>query len=84
MMINSNETLEKTRDGLPLMAKSKRAEWSPYELMYRHNIVPPWEVQTGSRHIMLQSDLSAEVYKNLVMDYLEDLSCLRLRALEKH
>jgi len=33
---------------------------------------------------MLQSDLSAEVYKNLVMDYLEDLSCLRLRALEKH
>ena len=28
------------------------------------------------------NDLSAEVYKNLVMDYLEDLSCLRLRALE--
>ena len=33
---------------------------------------------------MLQSDLSAEVYKNLMMDDLEDLSCLRLRALEKH
>ena len=31
---------------------------------------------------MLQSDLSAEVYKNLVMDDLKDLSCLRLRALE--
>ena len=33
---------------------------------------------------MLQSDLSAEVYKNFVMNDLEDLSCLRLHALEKH
>ena len=33
---------------------------------------------------MLQSDLSAEVYKNLMMDDLEDLSYLRLHALEKH
>ena len=31
---------------------------------------------------MLQNDLTAEVYKNLMMDGLEDLSCLRLRALE--
>ena len=31
---------------------------------------------------MLQNDLSAEVYKNLMMDNLEDLSCLRLHALE--
>ena len=31
---------------------------------------------------MLQSDLSAEVYKNLMMDDLEDLSCIWLRALE--
>ena len=83
-MEKGDKTLERAEDGLPLMAKSKRAEWSPYELMYRHNIVPPWEVQTGSRHIMLQSDLSAEVYKNLMMDDLEDLSCLRLRPLEKH
>ena len=56
----------------------------PYELVYSHNIVPPWEVQTGSRRVMLQSDLSAKVYKNVVMNDLEDLSCLRLRALEKH
>ena len=31
---------------------------------------------------MLQNDLSAEVYKNLMMDNLEDLSCFQLRALE--
>ena len=31
---------------------------------------------------MLQNDLSAKIYKNLMMDDLEDLSCHRLRALE--
>ena len=30
----------------------------------------------------MQNDLSAEVYKDLAIDDLEDLSCLRLRALE--
>ena len=55
---------------------------SPYELVYGHNAVLPWEVQTGSRHVILQNDLSAKVYKNLMIDDLEDLSCLRLRALE--
>ena len=55
---------------------------SPYELVYGHNAVLPWEVQTGSRRVMLQNDLIAEVYKNLMLDGLEDLSCLRLRALK--
>ena len=31
---------------------------------------------------MLQSNLSAKVYQSLVMNDLEDLSCLWLRALE--
>ena len=31
---------------------------------------------------MLQNDLSAKVYKNLMIDDLEDLSCFRLCALE--
>ena len=31
---------------------------------------------------MLQIDLSTEVYKNLMIDDLENLSCHRLRALE--
>ena len=55
---------------------------SPYELVYGHNAVLPWKIQTGSRHVTLQNDLLAEVYKNLMMDDLEDLSCHRLRALE--
>ena len=56
---------------------------SPYELVYGRNVVLPWEIQTGSRRVTLQNNLSAEVYKHLMMDDLEDLSCLRLRALEK-
>ena len=68
----------------PWWPRAKELIESPYELVYSHNSVPPWEVQTGSRHVMLQSHLSAEVYKNFVMNDLEDLSCLRLRALEKH
>ena len=55
---------------------------SPYELVYGHNIVLSWEIQTGLRCVTLQIDLTAEVYKNLMMDDLEDLSCHRLRALE--
>ena len=42
----------------------------------------PWEIQTGLRHVMLQNNLLAKVYKNLMMDNLEDLSCHRLHALE--
>ena len=55
---------------------------SPYELVYGHNAVLPWEIQTGSRRVTLQNDLTIEVYKNLMMDDLEDLCCHRLRALE--
>ena len=33
---------------------------SPYELVYGHNAVLPWEVRTGSRRVTLQNDLSAE------------------------
>jgi len=54
----------------------------PYELVYGHNVVLPWEVQTRSRRVTLQNDLSAKVYKNLMIDNLEDLSCFRLRALK--
>ena len=64
------------------MAYHGSIKTSPYELVYGHNAVLPWEMQTGSRRITLQNDLSAEVYKNLMIDDLEDLSCFRLRALE--
>ena len=55
---------------------------SPYELVYGHNAVLPWEIQTGSRRVTLQNNLLAEVYKNLMRDDLEDLSCHRLCALK--
>ena len=55
---------------------------SPYELVYGHNAVLPWKIQTGSRRVTLQNDLSAKVYKNVMIDDLEDLSCHRLHALE--
>ena len=55
---------------------------SPYELVYGHNVVLPWEIQTRSRRVILQNDLTAKVYKNFMMDDLEDLSCHRLRALK--
>ena len=55
---------------------------SPYKLVYGHNAVLPWEVRTGSRRVTLHNDLLAEVYKNLMMDKLEDLSSLRLMLLK--
>ena len=55
---------------------------SPYELVYGHNVVLPWEIRIGSRHVTLQNGLSAKAYKNLMIDNLEYLSCHRLRALE--
>ena len=58
---------------------------SPYELVYDHNAVLPWEVRTGSRRVTLQNDLSAKVYKNLMIDDLKDLiaiGCVLLRILK--
>ena len=44
----------------------------PYEFVYGHNAVLSWEVQTRSRRVTLQNNLSAEVYKNLMIDDLEE------------
>ena len=56
---------------------------SPYELVYGHNAVLPWEIQTRSRRVTLQNDLIAEVYKNLMMDDLEEvvIGCALLKIL---
>jgi hypothetical protein len=60
------------------MACHRSTKSSPYELVYGHNAILPWEIQTGSRCVTLQNDLTAEIYTNLMMDDLEDLNCHRL------
>jgi hypothetical protein len=64
------------------MAPHGAAKTSPYELVYGHHAVLPWEVQSDSRRVVLQKDLSSKNYSSLMMDELEDLHMIRLRSLE--
>jgi hypothetical protein len=64
------------------MAPHGATKTSPYELVYGHHAVLPWEMQSESRRVVLQKDLSSKDYNDLMMDELEDLHMIRLRALE--
>jgi hypothetical protein len=64
------------------MAPHGATKTSPYELVYGHHAVLPWEMQSDSRRVVLQKDLSSKDYSVLMMDELEDLHMSRLRALE--
>jgi hypothetical protein len=64
------------------MAPHGATQTSPYELVYRHHVVLPWEMQSESRRVVLQKDLSSKDYNGLMMDELEDLHMIHLRALE--
>jgi hypothetical protein len=64
------------------MAPHGATQTSPYELVYGHQAVLPWEMQLDSRRVVLQKDLSSKDYNDLLMDELEDLHMIRLRALE--
>jgi hypothetical protein len=64
------------------MACHGSTKTSPYELVYGHQAVLPWEIQSDSRRVVLQKELRAEDYKHLMMDEIEDLHQIRLRALE--
>ena len=55
---------------------------SPYELIYGHEAVLPWEISLGSRRISQQDKLIVHDYKNLMLDNLDDLNFHRLKALE--
>ena len=55
----------------------------PYQLVYGHEAVLPWETNIGSRRIALQDQLTADEYRNLMIDDLEDITQYRLKALEK-
>jgi hypothetical protein len=65
------------------MAPHGVTKTSPYELVYGHHAVLPWEIQSDSRRVVLQKDLSSKDYSGLMMDELEDLHMIRLKALEK-
>ena len=45
---------------------------SPYQLVYGHDVILPWELKTGSRRISLQDQLSADDYSALMKGELED------------
>ena len=64
------------------MAQHGSIKASPYELVYGHAAVLPWEIQSETRRVTLQNKLTAGEYKYIMMDSLEDLHCHRLRALE--
>ena len=54
---------------------------SPYQLVYGHEAVLPWETRLGSRRVTFQDQLIAEDYTTLMKDELEDLAGHRLNAL---
>jgi hypothetical protein len=64
------------------MAPHGATKTAPYELVYGHHAVLPWEIQSDSRRVVLQKDLSSKDYSGLMMDELEDLHMIRLKALE--
>jgi hypothetical protein len=64
------------------MAPHGATKTSPYELVYGHHAILPCEIQSDSRRVVLQKDLSSKDYSGLMMDELEDLHMIRLKALE--
>ena len=53
----------------------------PYQLVYGHDAVLPWEIKTGSRRIFSQDQLTVDDYVTLMKYESEDLTCHRLKAL---
>jgi hypothetical protein len=64
------------------MAPHGATKTSPYELVYGHHVVLPWEIQSDSRREVLQKDLSSKDYSGLMMAELKDLHMIHLKALE--
>ena len=54
---------------------------SPYQLVYAHDAVLPWEIKTGSRRVFSKDQLIVDDYTALMKDELDDLARHRLRAL---
>jgi len=54
---------------------------SPYQLVYGHEAVLPWEIKTGSRRLSFQDQLTTDDYATLMKDELDDLAGHRRKAL---
>jgi activator of HSP90 ATPase len=54
---------------------------TPYQLVYGHDAVLPWEIKIGSRWIRSQDQLTVDDYDTLMKDELEYVASNRLRAL---
>ena len=54
---------------------------SPYQLVYGHDVVLPWEIKIGSRRMFSQDQLTADDYATLMKDELDDLVGHQLKAL---
>lgn len=50
----------------------------PYQLVYGHEAIFPWELKMNSRRVTLQDKLTADEYNMLMKDGLEDLVGHRL------
>ena len=56
---------------------------TPYQLVYGHDAVLPWETNIVSRRVQLQDQLESNQYHDLMMDELEYVVQHRLYALKK-
>jgi hypothetical protein len=63
------------------MACHGSTKLSPYQLVYGHEAVLPWELKIGSRRTTFQDQLTADDYSVLMKNELEDLAGHRLRAM---
>jgi len=54
---------------------------SPYQLVYGHDVVLPWEIKAGSKRMFSQDQLATDDYVTLMKDELEDLAGHCLKAL---
>jgi len=54
---------------------------SPYQLVYGHDAVLPWEIKIGTRRKFSQDQLTTDDYATLMKDELDDLARHQLRAL---
>jgi len=55
------------------MACHASTKVSPYQLVYGHDAVLPWEIKAGSRRLFSQDQLTTDDYATLMKDELDDV-----------